>query len=80
MTVDTGAFLALTAEVRQLAEQVRGMAAREGALEAAFEAGRSACQDDIRRSMGMPVKSRGERPRAGAASRGHLQAVPGGLR
>ena len=39
MNVDTGAFQALTAQVAGLAEQVGGLAQREIAVKAIFQAG-----------------------------------------
>jgi hypothetical protein len=49
VNADTGAFGALTAEVARLAEQVRGLAQREIAVEAIFQSGYQAGQDDVLR-------------------------------
>jgi hypothetical protein len=72
---------ALTAEVAQLAEAVRGMAQREIAVKTIFEAGYQAGQDDMwppapRSARG---RSRGRaRSPLGAAGSGHLSVVEGG--
>ena len=71
---------ALTAEVAQLTEAVRGMAPREIAVKALFEAAYQAGQDDMWRPASLPTR---RRPRArgplGAAGRGHLSVVQGGM-
>jgi hypothetical protein len=73
VNVSTGALEALTAQVAELAERVREIAAREFAEQVFFEAGFAAGQDSIRRSVGVPVRSRAERP--ARAARGHLRPV-----
>ena len=78
MNADTGSFRALTAEVAGLAEQVRGLAQREIAVEAIFQAGFQAGQDDVLRPAGKPVRPRAGRARRG--DRGHLRPVQGDLR
>ena len=78
MNADTGAFRALTAEVARLAEQVRGLAQREIAVEAVFQSRYQAGQDDLRRPVGKPARARAGRPRRG--DRGHLRPVQGDLR
>ena len=78
MNADTGAFQALTAEVAELAEQVRGLAQREIAVKAIFEAGFQAGQDDFCGPAGKPVRRRTGKSRRG--DRGHLRPVQGDLR
>ena len=69
---------ALTAEVAQLAEAVRGMAQREIAVKTIFDAEYQAGQDDMWQPAARPAR---RRPRAcgplGAAERGHLNVVQG---
>ena len=62
MNADTGAFQALTAEVAQLAEQVRGLAQREIAVEAIFQSGFQAGQDDVPAAGGPPGPHPRSRP------------------
>jgi len=66
----------LTAQVAGLAEQVRGMAQRELAVELIFQAGFAAGQDEIRGPAGRPARRRAGRPRR-TAPRGHLSVVEG---
>ena len=72
---------ALTAEVAQLAEAVRGMAQREIAVKAIFEAGYQAGQGDVWGPAPRPARGRSRRRARsplGAAGRGHLSMVQGG--
>jgi hypothetical protein len=70
---------ALTAEVAQLAEAVRGMSQREIAVKAIFEAGYQAGQDDVWQPAARPDRSRSRaRGPRGAAGSGHLSVVQGG--
>ena len=64
MNVDTGAFPALTAQVAELAEQVRQLAQARMVLEAAFAAGRAHERED--------------RTRRPAARPRYLRSVDGG--
>jgi hypothetical protein len=75
VNVDAGAFEALTAQVAKLTEAVQTEVLKSITLDAIFDAGFAAGQDDIRKSMGQP--SRGGKPRRAAGS-GHLRAVQGG--
>ncbi len=73
MNIDTSAFQALTAEVGRPAEAVRGMAARELAVEMVFEAGRAAGQDNMRDAM----PGRGAKTSAAWSRPSHLRPVGG---
>ena len=72
---------ALTAEVAQLAEAVRGMAQREIAVKTIFDAGYPAGQDDMWPPAPRPARSRprgrGRSP-LGVAGSGHLSVVQRG--
>jgi len=69
----------LTAQVAGLAEQVQGMAQRDIAVKTIFEAGYQAGQDDMWRPADRPARRRARSP-LGAAERGHLSVVQGGMR
>ena len=79
MAASSQDLTALTAEVAQLAEAVRGMAQREIAIKALFEAGYQAGRDDVWGPAPRPARgrSRGRSP-LGAAGSGHLSVVQGG--
>jgi hypothetical protein len=77
VNVDTGAFEALTAQVAKLTEAVQAEVLKSITLDAIFDAGFAAGQDDIRKSMGQPSRGRARATRRAAGS-GHLRAVQGG--
>ena len=80
MTVDTGQFQALTAQVAELTEPVRKLAELEFAERMFFQAGYATGQDATREAMlGRAARiSRDARPRGARSS--HLRAVDGGSR
>lgn len=77
MNVSTAAFEALTAQVAELIEQIRQLAAREVAAEHYFEVGRAAGETSAREAMlGRAAKT----ARPARLRPVHLQPVQGGLR
>ena len=81
MAASSQDLTALTAEVAQLAEAVRGMAQREIAIKALFEAGYQAGRDDVWGPAPRPARGRSRgrgRSPLGTAGSGHLSVVQGG--
>jgi hypothetical protein len=75
MVVDTGAFETLTAQLAELTEQVRQLAAREVTAEHYFEVGRAAGETSAREAM-LGRAAQASRPAAPRARR--LSVVSGG--
>ena len=80
MNVDTGEFRNLAAQVAELTEQVRQLAAKEFSMDHFFEAGVACGQDRARGALLGRAARTSQASRRGGPRQAHLRAVDGGLR